>query len=242
MTSLLKIEGLSKSYGLLAVVQDLSFEVSAGSVLGILGPNGAGKTTLFNLISGDVRPDKGKIIFSSQDISLAKPSQRCRLGLGRSYQIPQPFHSMTVLENLLVAACFGASLAEKEAEPVAVEILRTTGLMAFANLPAGQLSLLNRKRLELARALATQPKLLLLDEIAGGLTDEEAKVLVELLLTIKSQGMTMLWVEHVVHALLALADSLLVLNFGVKLAEGEPQAVMQSAEVQRVYMGIDIDS
>ncbi|MFL6661935.1 MAG: ABC transporter ATP-binding protein [Rhizobacter sp.] len=236
---LLALHGVSKSYGALKVTDDISLAVEAGETLGILGPNGAGKTTLFNLISGDVRCDRGRIEYEGRDVTRLAPHRRCRGGIGRSYQVPQPFGHMTVFENLLTAACFGGGQRERDARTTAREVLEQTGLRAQANKPAGSLTLLDRKRLELARALATRPKLLLLDEIAGGLTEHEAGELVGELARIKAQGVTMVWIEHVVHALLAIADRLFVVNFGQKLAEGEPRAVMAHPEVLRVYMGID---
>jgi len=236
---LLELHSVAKSYGALKVTDDISLAVDEGTTLGILGPNGAGKTTLFNLISGDVRCDAGRVEYEGRDITALKPHQRCRAGIGRSYQVPQPFGNMTVFENLVTAACFGGQLSEHEAWDSAREVLDQTGLLAHANKPAGGLTLLNRKRLELARALATGPKLLLLDEIAGGLTEHEAKQLVEELQRIKASGVTMIWIEHVVHALLSIADRLFVINFGQKLAEGEPQAVMNDSEVRRVYMGME---
>jgi branched-chain amino acid transport system ATP-binding protein len=236
---MLKVDQLCKRYGSLPVTQNISFSVSSGQTLGILGPNGAGKTTLFNLISGDVRPDSGTILFDGQDIAGFPPHRRCRAGIGRSYQVPQPFGAMTVFENLVTAACFGAGCQERDAYDVAVDILCKTGLRAQANRPAGSLTLLNRKRLELARALATRPRLLLLDEIAGGLTEHEASELVDELKRIKSEGMTMIWIEHVVHALMSIADRLLVINFGEKLAEGKPEQVLNDPEVRRVYMGLE---
>jgi branched-chain amino acid transport system ATP-binding protein len=236
---LLALHGVSKSYGALKVTQDVTLAVEAGETLGILGPNGAGKTTLFNLISGDVRVDAGRVEYAGRDITQLKPHQRCRAGIGRSYQVPQPFGNMTVFENLVTAASFGGGQPEHEAWETAHQVLVQTGLLPHANKPAGGLTLLNRKRLELARALATKPKLLLLDEIAGGLTEHEARQLVDELGRIKAAGMTMIWIEHVVHALLSIADRLFVINFGQKLAEGEPRAVMEDPEVKRVYMGME---
>jgi branched-chain amino acid transport system ATP-binding protein len=236
---LLALHSVSKAYGALKVTDHISVSVDKGQTLGILGPNGAGKTTLFNLISGDARCDAGRIEYEGKDITTLKPHQRCRAGIGRSYQVPQPFDHMTVFENLVTAACFGGQLPEREAWDSAHSVLKQTGLLNQANNPAGGLTLLNRKRLELARALATQPKLLLLDEIAGGLTEQEARQLVDELQRIKASGVTMIWIEHVVHALLSIADRLLVINFGCKLAEGEPQAVMNDPEVRRVYMGME---
>ncbi|HJV86856.1 MAG TPA: ABC transporter ATP-binding protein [Noviherbaspirillum sp.] len=240
MGAILALDNVSKSYGALRVTNDLSFSLDQGETLGILGPNGAGKTTLFNLISGDVRADAGRIHFRNSDITSLRPHQRCRMGIGRSYQIPQPFGGMTVFENLLVGATFGGGMSEDEADPLCIETLEKTGLIKKANQLAGSLTLLDRKRLELARALATQPSVLLLDEIAGGLTEHEAVELVALIKEIKSFGVSMIWIEHVVHALLAVADRLLVVNFGSKLAEGEPEAVMNNPEVKRVYMGIEV--
>jgi len=236
---LLALNGVSKSYGALKVTSDITLAVEPGEMLGILGPNGAGKTTLFNLISGDVRADAGRIVYDGKDVTRLAPHQRCRGGIGRSYQVPQPFGAMTVFENLVTAACFGGGQPEHEAWQTARDVLEQTGLTPHANTLAGGLRLLDRKRLELARALATRPRLLLLDEIAGGLTEHEARQLVDELRRIKTQGVTMIWIEHVVHALMALADRLFVINFGAKLAEGEPGRVMSDPEVQRVYMGIE---
>jgi branched-chain amino acid transport system ATP-binding protein len=236
---LLVLHDVRKSYGAVRVTDGITLAVEPGQTLGILGPNGAGKTTLFNLISGDVRVDAGRVEYEGRDVTALKPHQRCRSGIGRSYQVPQPWGHMSVFENLVTAACFGGGQAERQAWETAQQVLEKTGLKAHANKPAGGLTLLNRKRLELARALATGPKLLLLDEIAGGLTEPEAKQLVDELKRIKAEGVTMIWIEHVVHALLSIADRLLVINFGQKLAEGEPHAVMADPQVRRVYMGME---
>ena len=238
--ALLQLQSVSKSYGALQVIQDVSFSVEEGQTLGILGPNGAGKTTLFNLISGDVACDSGQVIYAGRDITLEPAHQRCRSGIGRSYQVPQPFGNMTVFENLVTAACFGGGQTERAAWETAYQVLALTGLLKQANDPAGSLTLLNRKRLELARALATSPKLLLLDEIAGGLTAHEAHELLDELQRIKASGVTMIWIEHVVHALLSIADRLLVINFGTLLAQGSPHDVMNDPQVQRVYMGLEV--
>ena len=238
--SLLSLHSVSKSYGALKVTDDISLSVEKGQTLGILGPNGAGKTTLFNLISGDVGVNSGRIEYAGHDITSVPPHMRCRLGIGRSYQVPQPFANMSVFENLVTAASFGGGQSEHQAWNTAFDVLEKTGLMTYANKPAGSLTLLNRKRLELARALATGPELLLLDEIAGGLTEHEANELVDELKRIKAEGVTMIWIEHVVHALLSVADRLYVINFGRKLAEGIPQEVMNDPEVKRVYMGMEV--
>lgn len=237
--TLLDLQQFSVSYGQVEAVHQVHLTVGEGEIVTVIGPNGAGKTTLFNLISGDVRADAGRVDYAGRDVTRLRPHQRCRAGIGRSYQVPQPFGNMSVFENLVTAACFGGQQTEREAWHTAHEVLAQTGLMAQANAPAGGLRLLDRKRLELARALATKPRLLLLDEIAGGLTEPEAAVLVGELRRIKARGVTMIWIEHVVHALLSLADRLFVINFGQKLAEGEPRAVMNDPEVRRVYMGME---
>ncbi|MFL5419435.1 MAG: ABC transporter ATP-binding protein [Myxococcales bacterium] len=234
---ILVVDAVSKSFGAVKVTDGLSFAVAEGETLGILGPNGAGKTTLFNLVTGELRPDAGRIEFRGEDVGELPPHRRCRMGMGRAYQIPKPFGAMTVFENLVTAAAFGGQRREKDTYDDAVEILRQTGLLAKGNVRAGGLGLLDRKRLELARALATRPRLLLLDEIAGGLTEHEARQLVAELRRIKSSGVTMVWIEHVVHALFAVADRLLVVHSGRKLAEGEPSRVLADPEVQRVYLG-----
>ena len=221
--ALLALHGVSKSYGALKVTDDISLAVDEGETLGILGPNGAGKTTLFNLISGDVRADAGpRGVRRAATSRRLPPHQRCRAGIGRSYQVPQPFGQMTVFENLVAAACFGGRQREHEAWQTArARCSSRPACCAHANQPAGGLTLLNRKRLELARALATRPKLLLLDEIAGGLTEHEARAAGRGADSAsRRSGVTMIWIEHVVHALLAIADRLFVINFGQQLARG----------------------
>ncbi len=238
--ALLQVGGLCKSFGAgVPVISDLSFGVAEGEVLGVLGPNGAGKTTLFNLITGDLKADAGTIAFAGSDVSSKTPWKRCQMGIGRTYQIPKPFAGMTVIENLLVAASFGARLALPAALVHVRETLALTELSAHQQSLAGGLRLLDRKRLELARALAAKPRLLLLDEIAGGLTDPEAEALVGLVKTIQARGVTIVWIEHVMHALRAAATRLIVLDFGRTIAEGLPAQVLQQPEVQRIYMGIE---
>ena len=236
---LVEVRNVTKRYGALTVTRDVSFSLEAGEVLGILGPNGAGKTTLFNVISGDVAPDAGHVLLKGTDVTKLRPHERCRRGIGRSYQIARPFGGLTVFENVLVAALFGGRNADAEANARAVEVLDLTGLLPKANKLAGGLTLLDRKRLEFARALATNPDVLLLDEIAGGLTEHEAAEVVKTVRTIGERGIAIIWIEHVVHALMAVATRMLVLASGAKLAEGDPKEVLASAEVRRVYMGIE---
>jgi branched-chain amino acid transport system ATP-binding protein len=238
MAPLLELDRVSKSYGALRAADQFSLTVEAGEALGIIGPNGAGKSTMFNLVTGDTAPSAGRILFAGQDITPLAPHKRSRLGIGRSYQIPHPFTNMTVFENVLVGAIFGAGQTERESYDRCAEILDLAGLLPRANMPAGTLTLLQRKRLELARALALRPRLLLLDEIGGGLTEHECHQLVETIRAIHAGGTTIVWIEHIVHALLSVVGRLVVMNFGQKLAEGEPRAVMANARVQEVYMGI----
>jgi branched-chain amino acid transport system ATP-binding protein len=239
MAALLRLENVTKSFGALKAVDGLSFSLQAGEALGILGPNGAGKSTLFNLIAGHMMPDTGRILYEGEDITTRPAAERCRLGIGRSFQIPHPFAGMTVFENLLVGAVFGGGLSERTAAAECHLILDRTGLASKANRLAGSLTLLDRKRLELARALSTRPRLLLLDEIAGGLTDDETLLLVDTINDLRRQGVSIIWIEHVVRALLRVVDRLVVIDLGALLRQGEPQAVMASREVQEVYMGMD---
>jgi branched-chain amino acid transport system ATP-binding protein len=204
----------------------------------VIGPNGAGKSTMFNLITGDVAPDAGRVTFAGTDITALPAHARSRLGIGRSYQIPQPFTNMTVFENLLVGAIFGGRQRERESYERCAQVLEMTELITRANVPARTLTLLQRKRLELARALALNPKLLLLDEIAGGLTEHETHALIDTIRAIHARGTTIVWIEHIVHALVSIASRLVVMNFGQKLAEGPPQTVIADARVKEVYMGI----
>jgi len=235
---ILKLENLSKSFDSIRAIDAVDLEVAQGEALGIIGPNGAGKTTLFNLVTGLLKPATGSIWFDGRDITRAPPRVRCIAGIGRSFQIPHPFENLTVFENLLVAAIHGGRRREPQVVDTCGEILERTGLIGFANRRAGMLNLLGRKRLELARALASAPRLLLLDEIAGGLSEAECAELVELVQDIKKAGMTIVWVEHIVHVLVAVVSRLVVLNFGRKIVDGEPRSVMASDEVREIYMGI----
>ena len=234
---ILELDDISKRFGHLKVADAISFGVAEGEALGIVGPNGAGKTTLFSLISGALRPDRGHVRLLGKDVTAASPQARCAAGIARTHQVPRPFASLTVFENVLVGAWFATRRSEKDAAELCGAVLERTGLLRHANKLAGALPLLDRKRLELARALATQPRVLLLDEIAGGLTEGECAVLVEMIRAIGASGVSILWIEHIVHALLAVVTRLVVLNFGQVVAEGEPRAVMASQAVREIYLG-----
>lgn len=237
--ALLSIKGLCKRFGALVVTDGLSFDVNEGEIVGILGPNGAGKTTLFNLIAGTVRSDAGEILFNGANVVGTGVAERCRLGISRSFQVPHPFAGMSVFENVLVGATFGRSGDDRF--EYALRALDVTGLKQKANLLAGSLPLLDRKRLEMARALATEPRLLLLDEIAGGLTERECHELLSAIRGVHSAGVTIVWIEHVVHALLSVAERLVVMNFGRLIADGNPDDVMKSREVKSIYLGEDVN-
>jgi branched-chain amino acid transport system ATP-binding protein len=221
------------------VTDGISLDVAEGEIVGILGPNGAGKTTLFNLIAGTVKPDQGTVMFQDEDISKLGASERCKRGISRSFQVPQPFNGMSVFENVLVGASFGH--APHDPEKRALAVLEQTGMKSKANLLAGGLTLLDRKRLEMARALAANPKLLLLDEIAGGLTESECVSLLASIRDVHKAGVTIVWIEHVVHALLSVAQRLVVVNFGKVIADGTPHDVMTSREVKSVYLGEEVN-
>ncbi len=239
--SVLSVESIGKRYGAIVVADDLCLDVAHGECLGIIGPNGAGKTSLFNIIDGSIQPDRGRVLLNGRDITRMPCHERVRCGLARAYQVPQAFGELTVFENVLASASFGARLATHAAMDLAAETLERTGLIAKADRLSGSLPLLDRKRLELARALGAQPRLLLLDEIAGGLTEFEVRDLVNLILSLKND-VAMIWIEHVAHALMAVADRVLALNFGACIAQGSPTQVMADSRVQEIYMGVVLDA
>lgn len=241
MGQILTVSNLYKSFGNVAAVNDLRFEVDRREILGIIGPNGAGKTTLFHLISGEVKPDRGKVVFDGEDVTYAHMFKRCRQGIARTYQIPRPFLNMTVLENLLVGATYGAGMGRRQSKEKCDHILERTGLAAKRNALARSLPLLDRKRLELAKALATEPTLLLVDEVAGGLTEKEVEEVLEIIHSVRNDGITVLWVEHIVMAMQKGPDRLLVMNFGRNLFCGKPDEAFNSEEVQEVYLGTEDD-
>ncbi|MCJ8149631.1 ABC transporter ATP-binding protein [Shinella sedimenti] len=237
---ILALDQVSKSFGALKVADQISFALEKGEALGVIGPNGAGKSTLFNLITGNIRVDAGTIRFDGEDVTRQPPMARCLAGVGRTFQIPQPFEKLTVFENLLVGGAFGSRKAEKDVGERCADILVETGLYPKANQLAGSLGLLQRKRLELARALATDPKILLLDEIAGGLTEGECQELVETIRNIHRRGVSIIWVEHVLHALNSVVSRLVVLHFGRVIGDGDTETIMASKDVREIYLGIDV--
>jgi branched-chain amino acid transport system ATP-binding protein len=237
--AILSLHSVSKSFGALKVTDDVSFDLAPGEALGIIGPNGAGKSTLFNLITGNIRADAGRVFLDGRDVTRLPPMERVRAGIGRSFQIPQPFGHLSVYENLLVAARFGGAVGAAEAPGFCLGILSRTGLATVAEKPSGGLPLLQRKRLELARALATRPRVILLDEIAGGLTDAECVELIATIKAIHAEGTAIIWIEHVLHALTSVVERLMVLNFGRMLMIGAPDAVMASPAVKEIYLGIE---
>jgi len=241
MAPILALETISKRFGAVVVADSIDLALNQGEALGIIGPNGAGKTSLFGIATGTLAPDAGRVVFAGEDITGLPAERRCRKGLARSFQIPQPFTGMTVFENVVVAAAFGANEREAAVYDRCADLLERCGLASKANRPAGGLTLLDRKRLELARALATKPRVLLLDEVAGGLTEHECALLVALIKDVRASGVSIIWIEHVVHALLAIIDRLLVLHGGKFIAEGDPRTVIRSPQVAEIYLGIDAD-
>jgi branched-chain amino acid transport system ATP-binding protein len=239
MADILTVSHLQKNFGHLRAVDDLSFEVRQGEILGMMGPNGAGKTTVFNLLTGVILPDKGTILFKGKDVTRASAAKRCHLGIGRTYQVPCPFDKMTVFENLLVGAVHGGGLSEKRAREEAHAILELTGMTSMKNHVSGELSLLNRKRLEIGRALATQPSLILLDEVAGGLTEGEIRQVLDIVRKISTRGISIVWIEHILMMMSEGVHRLLVIAEGRWLQCGDPKAVMSSDEVHRCYLGYE---
>ncbi|MGH7324627.1 MAG: ABC transporter ATP-binding protein [Candidatus Rokuibacteriota bacterium] len=239
--ALLELRGVAKAFGSLRVLDGLTLGVHEAEALGVIGPNGAGKTTALNIMIGRLRPDAGAVLLDGRDVTRMAPHARCQAGIALTHQIPHPFEAMTVYENVLVGATYGRGLSEREARAGAFEALELAGLAGQADVRAGTLSLVERKRLELGRALATAPRVLLLDEIAGGLGEGEIQEVVQVIGIVRARGVAIVWIEHIVHALRAVVDRLVAMDFGRTLMDGPPDAVMASPEVQRVYLGIDIE-
>ncbi|WP_455384494.1 ABC transporter ATP-binding protein [Acidihalobacter prosperus] len=229
--------GIQKRFGALSVLEDVNFSMRGDEAVGIVGPNGAGKTTFLSILVGAHRPSAGTVTFMGRDITTLPAPERCRAGLVRTHQIPRPFSNMTVFENVYVAAAHSAAGHRDEAYERALDALQLTGMMGTANRRAEALGLLDRKRLELSRALATDPRVLLLDEIGGGLSDGEASELVDIILELRRRGIAIAWIEHIVHLLLQVTDRLICMDAGTVIADGEPEAVMADEAVIEAYLG-----
>jgi branched-chain amino acid transport system ATP-binding protein len=237
--AILSLDHVSRRFGSVRVIDDLSLHLASNEALGVVGPNGAGKTTMMNLIGGTLAVNAGRILFDGSDITRLPPHDRTRAGIGRTHQVPLPFEHLTVFENVLVGARFGRAEGDGDPLEIAFRQVERVGLLPKADVPAGSLTLLERKRLELARTLATAPRVLLIDEIAGGLTEPEVARVIETIDQLRSEGLSIVWIEHIVHAVLSLVDRLVVMDFGRKLAEGDPNEVMASPAVQAVYLGVE---
>ena len=237
MSAILTVENLGISFGSNHVLKDINFTLGEGEVLGVIGPNGAGKTVMLNILTGILKPTKGTIRFQDKEISHEGVTERCRGGIGRTFQVPRPFEQMTVFENIMVGGVFGAGMSEAEAKKKALEVAKIIKLDNKLDLFAGKLGLLDRKRLEIGRALATEPKILLLDEVGGGLTESEVGLIIDLVKTIKKQGVSVIWIEHIIRTMLEGTDRVMLVADGVDVITGKPLDVMNSAEVKKVYMG-----
>jgi branched-chain amino acid transport system ATP-binding protein len=236
-TALLSGAGLRKRFGALVVLDGVDFTLRAGDAVGVVGPNGAGKTTLLSVFAGSQRPDAGTVRFQGSNVTSAGAAARCRLGIARAHQVPKPFGGMTVFENVLVGAWAGGHRRRRDAYGAVVEVLELCELDRLANRSAESLGLLHRKRLELARALATQPQVLLLDEIGAGLTDEEAAALVATIREVRRGDVAIVWIEHIVHVLVQIAERLICMDAGRVIADGPPETVMKDAAVIDAYLG-----
>ena len=237
MSTALEVTDVAKSYGSLSVLRSVSLAVAPGEAVGVVGPNGAGKTTLLDLLTGTGRCDAGRVLLQGRDVTRLPPPTRARMGLGRTFQIPRPLGDLTVFENALVGAMRAAGLRGRHAYGTAYEALALTGMAGYANTPAGSLRLLDRKRLELARALAMRPRVLLLDEIAGGLSDPETEALIGTIRAVNSAGTAIIWVEHVLRVLTAVVTRLVCLAGGQIIADGAPSEVLASDEVKAAFLG-----
>ena len=237
METILSFKNVNAGYGRVQILNDLTYEMKKGEVFGVIGPNGCGKTTMFNALIGLIIPTQGEIMFDGKNVTKMKASARCQMGIGRTYQVPRPFEGMSVYENCLVAAVHGAGHSEKEGRRVALEALKLTELYDKREVRAGELTLLDRKRMEIARALGTEPKLLLLDEVAAGLTEAEVRDVMKMVANLKAAGYSIIWIEHVIQTMVESTDTLLCMSQGHNLIVGNPREVMNSKLVEEVYLG-----
>jgi branched-chain amino acid transport system ATP-binding protein len=238
MTPLLSIQGVSKHFGGLQALLNVTFDLPEGQILGLIGPNGAGKTTLFNAINGVYPPEEGRIIFRDKDVTRIKTYQHARMGMARTHQIVQPLNDLSVRENVMVGACFGRqNMGLAQASVVADEVLEFVGLAARADQLAGSLNVAQKKRLEMARALASRPYLLLLDEVLAGLNSSEIEAMTETVLSIREQGITIIMIEHVMKAVMKVSDRIIVLDYGQQIAEGTPEEIANHPKVIEAYLG-----
>jgi branched-chain amino acid transport system ATP-binding protein len=238
MTILLSVQGVSKTFGGLQALSNVTFDLPEGQILGLIGPNGAGKTTLFNAINGVYLPNEGRVVFRDKDVTRAKPYDHARLGMARTHQIVQPLNELSVRENVMVGACFGHENQNLgNAASIADEVLEFVGLTARVDQLAGSLNVAQKKRLEMARALAARPYLLLLDEVLAGLNHSEIEGMVQTVLKIREQGITIIMIEHVMKAVMNVSDRILVLDYGQQIAEGSPEEIAKDEKVIEAYLG-----